>query len=171
MLVANRPNVWYNMERGNDGAQACGQAKLLFDDLGVKCANPAGSQSLFRRRHHHLVNNDRRIDLARVHLVILAYPGALGLGAGDDDRWGAKDAAVTLKARAGEGGACKIVFARAHLNSRWVVVAGRRGNSTGFDYMCKHSIFNGTILVVAAGKTSARKIFKRHSNPFQKASA
>ena len=63
-----------------------------------------------------------------------------------------------------------IVFARAYLDSRRVFVAGRRGNSSGFDYAREHVIFNRAVFVVTAGETSARKIFKRHGNSFQEAS-
>ena len=67
--------------------------KFFSDNLWIKPAYPQASKSLFGCFQHHMIRQNRSIDICRLHLVVFAHPCFIVIGAYDNN------CRCTIKAR------------------------------------------------------------------------
>lgn len=67
-----------------DRLQRIGQMEFPGEHVGLEIADSSGTQSQLRRRQHHVVGQDGRVDVAGVFLVERAHPCPAVVGADDD---------------------------------------------------------------------------------------
>ena len=59
--------------------------KFFSDNLWIKPAYPQASKSLFGCFQHHMIRQNRSIDICRLHLIVFAHPCFIVIGAYDDN--------------------------------------------------------------------------------------
>lgn len=123
---------------------ALGQRELLADGFGLEHADPQRVEPERCGRQHHVVGDDRGVDVADLLAVVLAGPDLVRVGANDD---GERSPEV---ARA----ACQALHAFRRFDddkALRLAVGARRGHTARLEDGCDLFGFHFPLLVAAAG--------------------
>ena len=123
---------------------ALGQRELLADGFGLEHADPQRVEPERCGRQHHVVGDDRGVDVADLLTVVLAGPDLVRVGADDD---GERSPEV---ARA----ACQALHAFRRFDddkALRLAVGARRGHTARLEDGCDLFRFHFPLLVAAAG--------------------
>ena len=138
-----------------DRRQVVGQAELLAHGLGFEHTDPQRVEPLRRGGQHHVVGDDRGVDVGDLLAVVLALPHLVGVGADDD---GARRAEVARAAREPLQ-----PFGRLHDDEPLRLAVGSRGrHAGGFEDVGQFFGFDLRGRVFAAGVPLFRQGEKIH---------
>ena len=131
------------------------EGELLADSIGIEGADPQRVESLGRCGEHHMVGDDRGVDVRDPFAVVFAGPDLLGVGADDECARSpevprAADEPFEPLGRADDDDALRLP------------VGTRGSDAPRFEDICEFFRFDRSFLISAAGVPRLRQREKIH---------